>query len=310
MFRKVDVSFWQDSDMIELTPEGKYFYLYILTNPHTTLCGIYEISKRVMSFETGFNIDTIDKLIRQFEEKGKIIYDPGTCEIFIKNWYRYNFTSSPKVIKGIIHDLKKVKSGKLLTAFWNTIPDDVKSVLIEYGYPIDTLSIPYGYPMDTDPHIDIDKDLDIDKDKEIDIDIDIEKDKTAPDSVSSQDCEDSPSRTPYKQIVELYHRICKSLPRVKVLNETRKRLIRARWKEYPDLSFWEEFFRRVENSDFLTARVPPGKDGRPPFLADFEWIIRPNNFAKILEGRYDNRDDSRRDIQAAIEKLAQKWGRY
>lgn len=251
MFRKVDVSFWQDSDMIELTPEGKYFYLYILTNPHTTLCGIYEISKRVMSFETGFNIDTIDKLIRQFEEKGKIIYDPGTCEIFIKNWYRYNFTSSPKVIKGIIHDLKKVKSGKLLTAFWNTIPDDVKSVLIEYGYPIDTLSIPYGYPMDTDPHIDIDKDLDIDKDKEIDIDI--EKDKTAPDSVSSQDCEDSPSRTPYKQIVELYHRICKSLPRVKVLNETRK---------------------------------------------------------KILEGRYDNRDDSRRDIQAAIEKLAQKWGRY
>lgn len=171
MFRKVDVSFWQDSDMIELTPEGKYFYLYILTNPHTTLCGIYEISKRVMSFETGFNIDTIDKLIRQFEEKGKIIYDPGTCEIFIKNWYRYNFTSSPKVIKGIIHDLKKVKSGKLLTAFWNTIPDDVKSVLIEYGYPIDTLSIPYGYPMDTDPHIDIDKDLDIDKDKEIDIDI-------------------------------------------------------------------------------------------------------------------------------------------
>jgi hypothetical protein len=305
MFRKVDVSFWQDSDMIELTPEGKYFYLYLLTNPHTTLCGIYEISKRVMSFETGFNIDTIDKLIRQFEEKGKIIYDPGTCEIFIKNWYRYNFTSSPKVIKGIIHDLKKVKSGKLLTAFWNTIPDDVKSVLIEYGYPIDTLSIPYGYPMDTDPHIDIDKDLDIDKDKEIDIDI--EKDKTAP----SQDCEDSPSRTPYKQIVELYHRICKSLPRVKVLNETRKRLIRARWKEHPDMSFWEEYFKRVEASDFLCGRSEPS-GGRPPFMADFEWLIRPSNFVKVIEGRYDNRQavDRKIEIEQEIKKLTQKWGRY
>ena len=76
------------------------------------------------------------------------------------------------------------------------------------------------------------------------------------------------------------------------------------------MSFWEEFFRRIEESDFLTGRVSPGKDGRI-FVADFEWIIRPNNFAKILEGRYDNRQaiDRKINIEQEIKKLTQKWGR-
>ena len=143
-YRKIEVCFWQDTDMLELTPEGKYFYLYLLTNPHTNLAGIYEVSKKVMAFETGFNVDTVDKLIRVFEPK-KIAYDEETSEIFVINWLKYNWTNSPKVIKCIIQDLERVKSKKLLSIFWNKVPEDIKSVLIEYGYSIDTLSIPYPY---------------------------------------------------------------------------------------------------------------------------------------------------------------------
>ncbi|PLV55744.1 hypothetical protein [Thermotoga sp. SG1] len=144
-YRKIEVCFWQDTDMLELTPEGKYFYLYLLTNPHTNLAGIYEASKKVMAFETGFNVDTVDKLIRTFEGKGKIAYDPETSEILVINWLKYNWTSSPKVIKCIIQDLERVKSKKLLSIFWNKTSEDIKRVLIEYGYSIDTLSIPYPY---------------------------------------------------------------------------------------------------------------------------------------------------------------------
>lgn len=303
-YRKIEVCFWGDSDMLELTPEGKYFYLYVLTNPHTNLAGIYEISKKVMAFETGFNVDTIDKLIKMFEDKGKIAYDPETSEIFVINWLKYNWTNSPKVIKCIIQDLERVKSKKLISIFWNKVPEDIKSVLIEYGYSIDTLSIEYEYPMDTVsiPHPYLTQDLTLTQTQDL----------TQEQTQAQEHRESSPfsDRTPYKEIIELYHSICKSLPRVKVLNETRKRLIRARWREHPDMSFWEEFFRRIEESDFLTGRVSPGKDGRI-FVADFEWIIRPNNFAKILEGRYDNRQaiDRKINIEQEIKKLTQKWGR-
>jgi len=121
-------------------------------------------------------------------------------------------------------------------------------------------------------------------------------------SQSSSKSDSKSDRTPYQTIVELYHRFCPSLPRVKVLNDTRKRYIRARWKEYPDIKFWEEFFKRVEESDFLTGRADYGK--RRPFIADLEWLMRPSNFAKVLEGKYDNR----KNIDPELRALAQQYG--
>ncbi|AJW76972.2 hypothetical protein [Marinitoga sp. 1155] len=100
---------------------------------------------------------------------------------------------------------------------------------------------------------------------------------------------EGPPPTPYQKLVELYHTYCPSLPKVRILTETRKKYLNARWKEHPDLKFWEEYFKSVEKSDFLTGRVDYGR--RTPFLADFEWLIRPNNFAKVIEGKYKNYDE-------------------
>lgn len=52
VYRQVHVSFWQDPWVLELTPEEKYFYLYLMTNSKTKQCGCYEISKKVMCIET------------------------------------------------------------------------------------------------------------------------------------------------------------------------------------------------------------------------------------------------------------------
>ena len=57
------------------------------------------------------------------------------------------------------------------------------------------------------------------------------------------------------------------------------------WREHPDLEWWAGFFRYVSESDFLCGRAPP-RNGSPVFMADLEWLIRPNNFQKINEGKY------------------------
>jgi len=104
--------------------------------------------------------------------------------------------------------------------------------------------------------------------------------------------------------VDLYHKYCPSLPKVVKLSDTRKKYIRARWKEYPELQFWEQFFKRVEASDFLTGRADYGN--RKPFIADFEWLVRPSNFLKVLEGKYDNRSPTKRrdDLEEILKKGA------
>jgi len=101
----------------------------------------------------------------------------------------------------------------------------------------------------------------------------------------------------HKAVIELYHQNLPTMRRVEVWNETRAGYLRQRWREVAAelaqekaieaadvLNWWAEFFQSVGKSRFLTGRVN-GKDGRA-FVADLEWLIKPSNFAKIVEGKY------------------------
>ncbi|PEZ81277.1 chromosomal replication initiator DnaA, partial [Bacillus cereus] len=45
IFRQVHTSFWNDVKVQEeFTPEDKYFFLYLLTNPQTKQIGVYQIT--------------------------------------------------------------------------------------------------------------------------------------------------------------------------------------------------------------------------------------------------------------------------
>jgi len=150
-YRYIRCRFWSDPDMAEMSPEDRYFYLYLLTNEHTSQCGIYELAIRTMAFETGYNTDTIGKLIARLEATGKVKYNPTTREIAIKNWAKYNTTSSPKVQTRIENELTSVKD-KELVAFCKHTGDgsqQMDMVSIPYADGMDTVSIPYGNGMDT-----------------------------------------------------------------------------------------------------------------------------------------------------------------
>jgi len=101
----------------------------------------------------------------------------------------------------------------------------------------------------------------------------------------------------HKAVIELYHQNLPTMRRVEVWNETRAGYLRQRWREVAAelaqektieagdvLNWWAEFFQSVGKSRFLTGRVNC-KDGRA-FVADLEWLIKPSNFAKIVEGKY------------------------
>ena len=73
LYRNVHVSFWNDTKIIdEMTPEDRYFMLYLLSNPHTNQVGCYEISVRDISKETGYTEESIKKLLERFEKKLKV----------------------------------------------------------------------------------------------------------------------------------------------------------------------------------------------------------------------------------------------
>jgi hypothetical protein len=114
IFRKIHTQFWSDTFVQSLSPERKYFYLYLLTNEKTKQCGIYEISTRQISYDTGYTVETVLNLLEYFISTGKILFSRETSEIAIKNWNRYNESRSPGVQKCINQEIRLVKNQQLV----------------------------------------------------------------------------------------------------------------------------------------------------------------------------------------------------
>lgn len=138
VYRNIQISFWTDAKVAdEFTPEDKYFYLYLFTNPHTNLCGCYEISRKQVSWETGYSIDTVDRLIDRFVRIHKVIlFSKDTKELLLLNWYKYNWTTSDKFRKPLLKEIESIKC------------NEFKEYLTKM-YEGDTVSIPYTYGTDT-----------------------------------------------------------------------------------------------------------------------------------------------------------------
>src|SRR5690606_8603000 len=117
-YRYVYTSFWEDAKVQEeMTPEDKLFYLYLLTNPCTTMTGIYSITKKRMAFDLGYSIETVNSLVDRFENYHKTIkYNEETREIALLNWGKYNLNKGGKPVEDCIkRDLQGVKDKKLVS---------------------------------------------------------------------------------------------------------------------------------------------------------------------------------------------------
>jgi hypothetical protein len=97
---------------------------------------------------------------------------------------------------------------------------------------------------------------------------------------------------PHEKLIALFHAEAKSLARVALLNESRRRSLSGIWKqvfindklegEQAGLDYFDAYFNFVEQSDFLTGRA----NTKQPWQANFDWVINPKNFVKIIEGTY------------------------
>lgn len=137
-YRQVHTTFWQDPKVLEeMTPEDKYFYLYLLTNPNTTQIGVYQITKKQMAFDLGYSTESINSLLHRFITLHKLIkYNEQTRELAILNWGKYNLHKAGKpVIDCVNKELKEVKDKTLLLDIMNHIPND--SVLQAFSRHVD-----------------------------------------------------------------------------------------------------------------------------------------------------------------------------
>lgn len=125
---------------------------------------------------------------------------------------------------------------------------------------------------------------------------------TTNDIESSDDDSRSNNKTFYKEIVQAYNDICISLPKVRMLSDKRKRILKATFSKVGDVEKFIEVFKKAEISDFLSGRN--GKWNG----CNFDWLINYNNFIKVIEGTYDNRDSMGGGDNGRVNNSQNKYG--
>ena len=103
--RYVNTKFWSDNYIVDLDPLERYLFLYYLTNEHTNIAGMYELPLKVMSRETGLEVDMLKTMLKRFENDEKIFYIDN--HIVMKNFAKHQAVNE-KTKKGIERSINEL----------------------------------------------------------------------------------------------------------------------------------------------------------------------------------------------------------
>jgi len=124
--RVIRVSLWTDERVLnEFTPEDRYFWLYLLTNPYTTQLGIYALPTRIAALQLGYSNESVISLLQRFESRYNLIrVSEESGEIAIKNFLRHSIIKGGKpVYDCLMKEANLVKDEKLLEWVFENVID-------------------------------------------------------------------------------------------------------------------------------------------------------------------------------------------
>lgn len=111
---------------------------------------------------------------------------------------------------------------------------------------------------------------------------------------------------PLHPLAELWNEISEGQPSplVRAMGKKRQAAAEARWREHPNPEYWRTVIKRA----VLASHFCRGQNDRG-WVADFEFLVKPDTHLKIMEGKYDNRDRAgppRRMTNAEVMSQANK----
>jgi len=142
--RSVSTKIWSDTWFEDLTPNQKLLFIYLITNEKTNMLGIYEVSFKKISFETGIQRSEVEKAIKIFEEAGPVRYEHNHI-ILTKFLKHQNFnTNMKKSAIDVYNELPKELKDKGLSLSKETVTESferlsnhlgmVRKIEVEYEY--------------------------------------------------------------------------------------------------------------------------------------------------------------------------------
>lgn len=129
--RSIDSRLWSDGWVRKLNALDRYLFIYLLTNDHSTWCGVYELDLAMMAFESGIDREDLERAMLP-RLAPKAIYVDGW--VYIPNWIKYHLSTSGTI---------SPQHQKGFDTAWKAVPERIRlkiKEIEEKGYPMQGVS--------------------------------------------------------------------------------------------------------------------------------------------------------------------------
>lgn len=296
-YRKIEVRTWSDEKFRTLSPmqpSGQGLWFFLLTGPHTgPIPGLFRAGRAAMAEELGWTPEAFDEAFREVSEQGMAKADFVARLMWLPNAIKHNKPESPNVVKSWAPEFDLLPECPLKLEALEAIKSFVCAMGPGFSSAFAGAFESPGKPSRKPSGKASAKAMpNQEQEQEQEQEVKAEGDTPPVSSKAADSC-------PYQAIIDLYHEAMPDNPRCKILSKSRKAAIKARWTEAAKLTCkpfgystrdeglkaWRAFFEVCSDSDFLTGKAP-GTSGRPPFIANIDFLMKPESFAKTLENRY------------------------
>lgn len=288
-YGKVSPRFWNGKTGKALRGdiEAQLLALYLITSPHANMIGVFHCPVMYMAHETGLSEEGALEALQRLIEAQFCTFEGVEELVWVHEMASFQIAPSlspkDKQCVGIARQYEQIPDRLIRQGFYERYKDAFHLACCDETTPKKQAP---SKPLRSQEQ---------EQEQE-------QEEEEAYASVGKADPEAAPKRSPEcpaQAIVDLYHQHMPDNPRCKLLNDARRGAIRARWKEAARLTCkpfgyanredglkaWGEFFAICADSEFLTGKRP-GLQGKPPFIADLDFLISPSGFTRTLENKY------------------------
>lgn len=309
-YRKIEVKTWADQKFRRLSPmppSAQGLWLFLMTGPHTgPIPGLFRAGRASMAEELDWDIEAFDGAFREVFDQGMAKADFKARLVWLPNALKHNKPESPNVVRSWRVELDLLPECDLKNEAMAHIRAHLEDIGPAYVEAFDEI---LGKPRKTERKPSAKPSSKAMANQEQEQEQEQETHASADALVLTADG-DEPAEPgeidrgvpacPVQQLVDAYHELMPTNPRVKVLDAGRRKSIGARWREAAllhvgpfgystreeGLSAWREFFATCSESAFLTGRTAPSPGRAHPFVATLDFLISPSGFRKCLENHY------------------------
>lgn len=275
-YGQIQCAYWQKAIEEEWSNDAMLLGAYLMTSHHSNGLGCYRLPTGYVADDLGWDAERVSEGFQELFDKGFCIRYGNV--VLMPNFLSFNAISNGNVAKARQTEFEAIPNKEAKSAAARAMLEFGKYWTDDFRQRLETLS--EGFPEGFGKQ---------------------EPNRTDPNHIPPSDeggvpgpAGDPVSDCPQQDIIAAYHEQLPMLPRVREWNDQRRKLLRSRWRESADrqsVEWWASWFAWIrEQCPFLIGQGG-SSGGREPFLADLEWLIRPTNFAKVIEGRYQRRDE-------------------